>query len=140
MRNPATAAPVVTSSPPRRRPPERGKHGGRPDSHQLTVRFSAEERALLEVKANAAGLSPSAYIRAMALGSAGLRAVRRPPIERTALVELLAKVGRIGGNLYQLSRAANYGEPIAARAVVALVIDLRALTNEIRVALGRKPL
>jgi hypothetical protein len=106
----------------------------------LTVRFTADERAVLESKANAAGLSPSAYVRATALGSAGPRAVRRPPIERTALVALLAKVGRIGGNLYQLSRAANFGNPIVTRAVAALVIDLRALTNEIRTALGRKTL
>jgi hypothetical protein len=118
----------------------RGTHGGRQDRDRLTVRLSAEERALLESKANDAGLSLGAYVRATALGSAGVRAVRRPPIERTALVALLVKIGRIGGNLYQLSRAANFKNLVLAEDVANLVIDLRALTNEIRAALGRKPL
>jgi hypothetical protein len=81
-----------------------------------------------------------AYIRMRSLGDAGPRAMRRPPVERAALIELLVKTGRIGGNVYQLSRANNFGDPILAADVADMVRDLRALTNQMRQALGRKPL
>ncbi len=128
------------TTPPKRKPPQRGKLGGRPDCHMVSVRLSAEERTQLEARASDAGLSVGAYLRQSALGTPGPRAMRRPPIERAALEELLVKTSRIGGNVYQLSRAANFNEPVLDQDVVALVKDLRALTNEMRAALGWKPL
>jgi hypothetical protein len=74
------------------------------------------------------------------LGGNPPRAVRVPPIERQALAVLLAQIGRIGGNLNQLARAGNSGLPVYAPEVGEALADLRALRNELRGLLGRKPL
>ncbi|TCZ51912.1 plasmid mobilization protein [Roseicella aquatilis] len=65
------------------------------------------ERAELEQRAERAGMSVSAYMRHQCLGTAGPRAVRRPPVEKKALAQLLGQLGKAGGNLNQVARALN---------------------------------
>lgn len=73
----------------------------------ISVRCTAKERATIDEAAQRAGLSVGAYLRTLALGSPGPRAVRRPPIERRELARLLGHLGKIGSNLNQLARAYN---------------------------------
>jgi hypothetical protein len=73
----------------------------------ISVRCTAEERAKIDEAARQAGLSIGAYLRSLALGSAGPRAVRRPPIERKELARLLGHLGKVGSNLNQLAHAFN---------------------------------
>ena len=73
----------------------------------ISVRCTAEERSKIDEAARQAGLSIGAYLRALALGSAGPRAVRRPPIERKELARLLGHLGKVGSNLNQLAHAFN---------------------------------
>jgi Bacterial mobilisation protein (MobC) len=73
----------------------------------ISVRCTAKERATIDEAARRAGLSVGAYLRTLALGSPGPRAVRRPPIERRELARLLGHLGKIGSNLNQLARAFN---------------------------------
>ena len=73
----------------------------------ISVRCTAEERSKIDDAARQAGLSIGAYLRSLALGSAGPRAVRRPPIERKELARLLGHLGKVGSNLNQLAHAFN---------------------------------
>jgi hypothetical protein len=73
----------------------------------VPVRCTAEERAAIKAVADKAGLSVGAFLRAAALGNAGPRAVRRPPIERKELARLLGHLGKVGSNLNQLAHAFN---------------------------------
>src|SRR5579863_8476861 len=60
-----------------------------PKSRLIAIRCTAEDHAVIDREATRAGLSVSAYLRTLALGAPGPRAVRRPPVERTELAKLL---------------------------------------------------
>ena len=75
----------------------------------VQVRCTEDEHAQLEAAAERAGMKVGAFMRQQSLGTAGPRAARRPPAERAALAQLLAQLGRCGGNLNQIARALNSG-------------------------------
>ena len=62
-----------------------------------------------------AGLSVGAFLRALALGSAGPRAVKRPRVEREQLARLLGEIGKLGSNVNQIARWANTDQARAER-------------------------
>ncbi|MGO9985384.1 MAG: plasmid mobilization protein [Rhodomicrobium sp.] len=72
-----------------------------------TVRFLDEEHAAIQAKADAAGLSFGAYLRACALGDAGPRAQRSPTIERGLASQAIAELNKAGSNLNQITHAIN---------------------------------
>jgi mobilization protein NikA len=98
------------------------------------------EREQAKQKASNAGLSVAAYFRAAGLGHPGLRAVCRPPIEKALAAQVLAHVDRLGGNVNQIAHAANLGDSVAAQELKNLCGELRALLNDLRVMMGRKPI
>jgi hypothetical protein len=104
----------------------------------IPVRCTAEERAAIKAVADKAGLSVGAFLRAAALGDAGPRAVRRPPIERKELARLLGHLGKVGSNLNQLAHAFNSRGRVPALAELNLirrhVVELR---DALMKALGR---
>jgi hypothetical protein len=71
------------------------------------IRCTEGEQAAIKAAADQAGLSVGAFLRALALGDAGPRAVRRPPIERKELARLLGQLGKVGSNVNQLAHAYN---------------------------------
>jgi hypothetical protein len=71
------------------------------------IRCTQDERAAIKKAAQQAGLSVGAFLRALALGDAGPRAVRRPPVEREELARLLGWLGKLGSNVNQLAHAFN---------------------------------
>jgi hypothetical protein len=71
--------------------------------------LTEEEFAQLIAKAENAGRPASAFLRAAALGDAGPRAQRRPPVDQKALLQLLGHCGRIGNNVNQIARHMNSG-------------------------------
>ena len=73
----------------------------------IAVRCTAEEHASITEAAETAGLSVGAYLRALALGSPGPRAARKPPVERRELARLTGLVGKLGSNVNQLARGYN---------------------------------
>lgn len=104
------------------------------------IRCTPQEQAAIKAAADKAGLSVGAYLRASALGDAGPRSVRRPPIERKELARLLGHLGKIGSNVNQLAHGFNrtailpgFPELLAARE------DLRQMRNALMKALGREP-
>src|SRR6266851_117935 len=73
----------------------------------IASRCLDEEFAAIAAKADEAGLSKGAFLRAAGLGDAGPRAQRRPPADHVALRQILGQLGRVGNNLNQIARALN---------------------------------
>jgi len=74
--------------------------------YRLTVRLQEGERAALLAVSQARGVTPSTWVRALALA----HLARRPqwnPAELDALRDLAAEVRRIGANVNQVARALN---------------------------------
>jgi hypothetical protein len=71
------------------------------------IRCTEAEQTAIKERAEQAGLSVGAFLRALALGDPGPRAVRRPPVERKELARLLGEIGKIGSNVNQLARGFN---------------------------------
>jgi hypothetical protein len=70
----------------------------------------------------------------LALGSAGPRAVRRPPVERRELARLLGHLGKVGSNINQLAYAYNRDRLVPA---LAELVGIRRDVGEMRAALLR---
>lgn len=105
----------------------------------LPVRLAADERAAVEAAAERAGLTVSSYARQAMLGAPAPRQVRRPPVEKRELVRLLGEVGKIGGNLNQLSKAVNTGVLVYGGDLDAALAGVREVRDAILRALGRVP-
>jgi hypothetical protein len=72
------------------------------------------------------------------LGSAGPRAVRRPPIERKELARLLGHLGKVGSNLNQLAHAYNgLGRVPALDELTTMRRQVKELRDALLAALGR---
>jgi hypothetical protein len=98
----------------------------------IPVRCTAVERAAIKAVADKAGLSVGAFLRAAALGDAGPRSVRRPPIERKELARLLGHLGKVGSNLNQLAHAFNSRGRVPG---LAELNDIRSYVGQMRDAL-----
>jgi hypothetical protein len=105
----------------------------------LPIRLSAEERAAVDEAAEQAGLVTSSYARQVLLGAPAPRQVRRPPVERRELARMLGELGKIGGNLNQLARAANTGVFVDERALDDALAGVAAMRDAVLLALGREP-
>ena len=71
--------------------------------------FLKAEYEILTAKADDAGLSPGAYMRACALGSTGPRARRSPTVDRELAARAIAELNKAGSNLNQIAHALNIG-------------------------------
>lgn len=103
----------------------------------VSVRFSPTERAALDAKARAAGLSIGSYLRAAGLGDAGPRARRAPTVNAELLAHALAGLNKAGSNLNQVAHVLNAGRAAGARASTEAVAELLAVVMQIKDALGR---
>lgn len=82
-----------------------------------SARFTPEEWALVQERAGMAGLSPSRYLRHVALGT---------PLGRRVNAEAVLALNRVGVNLNNLVRLATRdGQALAAADVAALLQQLR---------------
>jgi mobilization protein NikA len=92
----------------KRRAPWRGRPRVKEaKTHRIALRCTDEDRAFLEESASQAGLSVGAFLRTIAFGTAGARAVKRPHIEREQLARLLGEIGKLGSNVNQIAKWAN---------------------------------
>jgi hypothetical protein len=104
----------------------------------IPVRCTAEERTAIKAVADKAGLSVGALLRTAALGDAGPRAVRRPPIERKELARLLGHLGKVGSNINQLAHAFNQRGRVPALAELSRIREyVGEMRNALMLALGR---
>lgn len=104
----------------------------------IAVRCSDAEHASIAEKAAQTGLSIGAFLRSLALGDAGPRAVRRPPVERKELARLLGHLGKVGSNINQLAHAFNRDRIIPGFPdILAIREDIRQMRAALMKALGR---
>jgi hypothetical protein len=104
----------------------------------ISIRCTAKDHAVIDENATRAGLSIGAYLRVLALGTAGPRAVRRPPVERQELARLLGHLGKVGSNLNQLAHAFNRNGWVPAFAELnAMRQQVGEMRDALMTALGR---
>jgi hypothetical protein len=104
----------------------------------IHVRCTHHERAAIKAAADQAGLSVGAFLRALALGDAGLRAVRKPPVERAELVRLLGHIGKLGSNVNQIAKAVHTTNNLPSWSELAAIqADIETMRIALMKALGR---
>ena len=104
----------------------------------ISVRCTAKDHAVINEAATQAGLSVGAYLRALALGHPGPRAVRRPPIERKELGRLLGHLGKVGSNINQIARAVNTTRNLPSWSELAEIRhEIGRIRDALMKALGR---
>ena len=118
--------------------PKRSGSETRQATARVTMRLTPEQRRQLDEWANSAGLACGSYARAKLFTGPPIRAARVPSIERRALAQLLAQLGRLNGNVYQISRAANFGEWFEAGALKKALNEITELRSALLSALGRE--
>jgi hypothetical protein len=124
---------------PKRAVPWRGRKRVKdPRTKFIAVRCKDDEYAAIHEKAEHAGLSIGAFLRAQALGNPGPRAVRRPPVEKTQLARIQAELGKIGSNVNQLTRAYNQLGAVPGYAeLLAIRREVGEMSAAVMKALGR---
>jgi hypothetical protein len=104
----------------------------------ISIRCTAKDHAVIDENATRAGLSIGAYLRILALGTPGPRAVRRPPVERKELARLLGHLGKVGSNLNQLAHAFDRNGWVPAFAELnAMRQQVGEMRDALMTALGR---
>lgn len=102
-----------------------------------SVRCSDAQRAAVEEAASRAGLSIGSFMLAVVLKAPPPRGARVPPIERQALAQILAQLGRLNGNVNQIAKALNFGQFADSDDLKKATADIVALRDQLRAALGR---
>lgn len=104
------------------------------------VRFRATEAERAEIVAGAerAGLTVGSYVRTRVLTTPTTRSVRRPTVERTLLAQLLGQLGRVGGNIHQITKKLNYGEGIPRTELETALVAFREAADAIMQTLGKR--
>ena len=106
----------------------------------IAVRVNAAEETELKSRAARAGISPSTYLRHVALDAPLPRQRSRPPAEVQVLSRLLGQVGKIGSNLNQIAHRMNAAQtvsPLDIMFVKNMNDDFIKLRTAILKAMGR---
>lgn len=92
-------------------PPPSGRSGSnkRQRDGAVLVRLLPDERATVEEKARAVGLSLAGFLRACGIGTPGPRARRSPTVNAEALGRATAALNKVGSNLNQIAHVLNSG-------------------------------
>jgi hypothetical protein len=105
----------------------------------IQVRCTAEEFALIHARAERSGMYASGFLRTLAVGTPGPRAVKRTPADRKELARVLGELGKCGSNLNQLARAFNRGRTPLDEDLALALRAFTAMRADVRRALGLKP-
>lgn len=122
--------------------PARKKSEKRQRGTPKAIRFLDEEFNAVAAKADAAGMSFGAYVRAAALGDAGPRAQRKASVDAVMFRQAMGENNRVGNNINQIAYYLNAGEALHTQ-VPELKEALRAyirVTNALLVAMGKQPM
>jgi hypothetical protein len=105
---------------------------------RIAVRCTEEDHAFIAENAARAGLSVGAFLRTLALGRAGPRAVKRPHAEREQLARILGEIGKLGSNHNQIAKWANTAKASpSALELAQMREDVAAMRAAILKALDR---
>ena len=117
-------------------PKDDGSKEKRQRNRRIDFRLTEAEYAEVRRKADRAGYTVGAYVRAAVLGSPGPRAQRLPPTNKAELVRLRAEVNKVGSNLNQIARALNTGRKPPLKAVEKGIDAFSEIRTDLRRALG----
>src|SRR5438094_4696007 len=95
------------------KPARKKRHGTENRQRQKVtpIRWEMTEFNKVAAKANRAGLTFGAFMRALGLdGDAGARSQRIPPAEKELLLRWQGQLGRLNNNVNQIARALNEGQ------------------------------
>ena len=118
----------------------RAKRSGsqkRERSKTWQIAMTPDEYVVAQDKAQASGLTPSSYGRAVLLGSPGLRAKRAPPINAELLAHAVAQLNKVGSNLNQIAHTLNAGRAAGAQESTETLALVRAAVAQVLEATGR---
>jgi hypothetical protein len=121
--------------------PAKQKRSGsetRQATERLTLRLTPQQDQQLKEWSNSAGIACASYARAKLFTGGTIRATRAPSIERQALAQFLAWLGRLNGNVYQVSRAANFGQEYDTELLLKSLREITEMRNAVLAALGRE--
>lgn len=106
----------------------------------LQIRLNDAEAAQVQEFADRTGLTPASYARDRILTGEVPRPVRRPPVDRVRLAQLLALAGQIAEDLRMLARSPEQltEMPTNAPTVEACLDALLDLRDAVMAALGRQ--
>jgi uncharacterized protein (DUF1778 family) len=93
-------------------------------ARQISFRCTVEEHAALTAKAEAVGLSLTAFVKLAALD-------RRIPVRSYDAKSIVSALSRVGGLLNQLAAKANSNRSIDAAALAVALEELKATITEI---------
>lgn len=101
----------------------------------VAFRVSPAERVEIEEAASAAGLSLASYVRGLVLDAPQTKKTRKPSIDRAALAQILAHVGKIGSNINQIARRLNQGKGVGFERLGAVLDEVAEIKAAILEAL-----
>ena len=116
---------------------QKGGSERRQATERVTFRLTPDQKRQLDEWADAAGITRSSYVIGKTFAGPPLRLTRVPPVDRQALGQFLAQLGRLNGNVYQISRAANFRETFALDALMKALKEIQELRNAVLAAMGR---
>jgi hypothetical protein len=130
--------PLVADARRKRSAPWRGRRRVKdPRNRLINLRCTDHERVAIQTIAEDTGFSVGAFLRLLALGNAGPRAVRKPPAERAELARLLGELGKIGSNVNQIAKTVNTTRnPPSWSELAQIKADIAAMRASILRALG----
>jgi hypothetical protein len=82
-------------------------------------------------------MSFASFMRACALGEAGPRSRRSPPVNAELLALAVSALNKAGSNLNQIARALNAARAVGAQECVAALAEARAAVLRILEIVGR---
>lgn len=133
------ATPRRTPNPPGGRQSSRSGSEKREREKKLTFRCTATEAQEITAAASRAGLTVGSYIRSRVLQAPTTRAVKQLHVDRVLLAQVLGQLGKVGGNIHQITKRLNFGDWLVAEDVPTAVAEVRAVAVEIMKALGKQP-
>ena len=95
------------------------------------VRLLDDEQTEWQRRTSEAGLSPADYFRQACLQAKPLRKSRRTTPDSQAVLQLLAQVNKLGGNINQIAAKLNSGGYSTAKDVRQAVADVQAMREVI---------
>lgn len=105
----------------------------------IRARVSPEEKEEIRQRAEKAGLTEGAFVRAQCLDAPPkTRSIRRPSLERTKLARMVGLLGNATGNLNQISKNLNQGKVPASQDVDQALLEIRRAASEIMEVIGRR--
>lgn len=121
--------------------PKKNRSGSnkRQRNWQYVVRCDRGEFNEVAARARESGLKGAAYLRASALGDAGARSQRIPPVEKELLVRVLGQFGRLNSNVNQIAHNGNAGYPVDLPDLRLVMKDYPSIRDAIFQALGKEP-